>query len=81
MHCWILAKVDVSGAMPIVVSVDTYSDRTPTTTGSYRWWALASGEGQTYGDACEMARQRLELSNRWALPWLEGECNLREVTL
>lgn len=75
-RCYVLARVDVSGVVPVVVSVNHYGEQYPTSHMNYRWWKLGEGEGENYTEAKAKARKMALEWHDWAEPWLNGECYL-----
>jgi len=75
-RCWVLARVDVSGPVPMVVSVNHYGEPSPTSHMNYRWWTLGEGEGDSYTEAKEKAHTMALAWHEWAKPWLDGEIEL-----
>jgi hypothetical protein len=79
---WILARVDITGPVPMVVGVNYYGEQSPCLDYSkYRWWELGSGKGATYREAKENARKRVGGRDAWSLhgwanDWLDGKCKL-----
>lgn len=69
---YIMARVDISGPVPVVVSVNHYSSENICLDYSkYRMWTLAQGE------TLEEAKENIELElHDWALPFLKGDIKI-----
>lgn len=78
-QCWVLARVDITAPIPMVVSVETYNEpKPPIDPNKYCWWELCRGESRS---SYEEARAKVVGSMpvrgfKWASKYLNGSIRI-----